>query len=178
LDGTKKDYAKISEWFIQSAEQGHAKAQYNLGLLYLGGMGVDKDLTRSIEWFTKSATQGEKDAQYLLGILYLNDTNVAREDIAAIFQVISEAAEQNNTQAKFALGLLFLMGLDNIKIDGDAEMAFMWLKKSAEQGNITTQTIIGMCYEKGIGIEKDISEAIKWHIKAQNGMPDKVNDGG
>jgi len=156
LDDSKVDFAKVTEWLEKSAKQGHSKAQFNLGLFYLGGTGVDRDVTGGIEWLTKSAEQGEEQAQYLLGILYLGDTNIAREDMTPIVGMISEAARQENEQAKFALGLLTLMGQDNIAIDGDAATALRWLKKSAEQGNAHSQSIVDLCYERKIGVEKNV----------------------
>ena len=166
VDGSKVDFAKVAECFTEAANRGHIQAQYNLGLFYLGGTGVDRDITRGIEWITKSAMQGDDNAQYVLGMLYLRGDNSDNDEAGAILQVIVDAAGQGNTQAKFVLGLAFLMGSDKLGTERDATAAFEWFRKSAEQGNAHTQRIIGMCYEKGVGVVKDIDEANKWYAKA------------
>jgi TPR repeat protein len=35
--GSPKDQAEAATWFRRAAEQGHASAQYNLGVAYLRG---------------------------------------------------------------------------------------------------------------------------------------------
>ena len=44
-----------------AAEQGHAEAQYNLGVMYDHGHGVDVNYKKAIEWFEKAAEQGHAD---------------------------------------------------------------------------------------------------------------------
>ena len=52
--GMSQDYAEAFRWFRQAAEQGNAKAQYNLGLMYANGHGVHQDFHLSKEWFGKA----------------------------------------------------------------------------------------------------------------------------
>ena len=40
--------------------------QYNLGLCYEEGEGVNKDLNKAIMWYSKAAQQGYKDAKKAL----------------------------------------------------------------------------------------------------------------
>src|SRR6266566_3794504 len=49
------------------AEQGDAKAQYDLGACYAQGKGVPRDYTESVRWLRKAAEQGDATAQYGLG---------------------------------------------------------------------------------------------------------------
>ncbi len=51
------------------------------------------------------------------------------------------------------------------------------LKPLAEQGNAEAQCIIGNLYHLGLGIEKDIKQAIKWYSKsAQQGYVIAMNN--
>jgi TPR repeat protein len=51
------------------------------------------------------------------------------------------------------------------------------LKPLAEQGNSEAQCIIGNLYHLGLGIEKDIKQAIKWYSKsAQQAYPIAINN--
>jgi len=56
---------KIAAW-MQSANQGDAKAQFNLGVVYHDGNVVTKDDKEAIKWWRKSADQGNADAQKAL----------------------------------------------------------------------------------------------------------------
>jgi TPR repeat protein len=51
------------------AEQGHAGAQYMLGLIYFNGRAVPKDDALAEKWLRLAAEQGDADAQYLLGVI-------------------------------------------------------------------------------------------------------------
>src|SRR5712691_8471260 len=50
----------------QEAEQGHAEAQFNLGLMYIDGQGVPQDYTQAAQWLRKAAEQGDATAQGIL----------------------------------------------------------------------------------------------------------------
>ena len=54
--------------FTKLAGQGDADAQYNLGVMYGNGEGVEKDAKREAELYILSANQGHAKAQYNLGV--------------------------------------------------------------------------------------------------------------
>lgn len=49
------------------AESGEAEAQFNLGLMYVAGVGVEQDDTAAGRWFRLAAGQGHTLAQHNLG---------------------------------------------------------------------------------------------------------------
>ena len=53
-------------WFRRAANQGFAKAQFNLGLMYYNGDGVAQDYKEAAAWFRKAADQGHADARAAL----------------------------------------------------------------------------------------------------------------
>ena len=61
--GVDVNYKKAIEWFEKAAEQGHASAQYNLGVMYDLGQGVDKSGSSAMRWFAKAAAQDFEEAQ-------------------------------------------------------------------------------------------------------------------
>ena len=61
--------AGLDELTIDAAEQGVATAQYNLGVHYLEGEGVEKDSVEAVAWFRKAADQGFPNAQKALTLL-------------------------------------------------------------------------------------------------------------
>ena len=56
--GVRQDYYKAKEWYKKSAEQGNAKAQFNLGILYEDGLGVRQNLSEAKEWYGKACDNG------------------------------------------------------------------------------------------------------------------------
>lgn len=57
-------------WFGKSAAVDNPVAQYNIGVAYSLGRGVEKDLSVCASWLEKSALQGNAPAQYNLGRMY------------------------------------------------------------------------------------------------------------
>ena len=68
------DYATAMRGFRILAEQGHAEAQADLGLMYVRGEGVPQDYQAALKWYRKAAEQGHADAQHTLGIMYTYGT--------------------------------------------------------------------------------------------------------
>ena len=67
------------KWFLKSAEQGHVGAQYNLGVLYQEGQGVDKDYKEAANWYQKSSEKGHAPSQNNLAFMYANGLGVNKD---------------------------------------------------------------------------------------------------
>ena len=61
------DYATALREWKPLAQQGHADAQFNLGVMYEKGRGVPQDDKTAVKWLTLAAKQGDARAQYNLG---------------------------------------------------------------------------------------------------------------
>ena len=61
-DGVSEDHVRAVEWWRKAANQGHAEAQSNLGVMYHKGDGISKDSVRAVEWWRKAANQGHARA--------------------------------------------------------------------------------------------------------------------
>ena len=82
------------------AEQGDAKAQFNLGYLYYNGEGVTKDFVQAVSWWRKAADQGNAPAQFNLGNSYANGEGVTKDEIEAyayynLARITNESARRN-----------------------------------------------------------------------------------
>ena len=59
------DYAMaLRHWHRAAAEQNHANAQYNLGVMYREGEGVPRDYVAAYMWFTLAAERGNNNASH------------------------------------------------------------------------------------------------------------------
>jgi TPR repeat protein len=62
----RADYLTALGIFQVQAAQGEAVAQYNLGLMYLNGLGVPLNLVQARYWLKQSAEQGYSKAKDVL----------------------------------------------------------------------------------------------------------------
>jgi len=67
-DGAAQDFAQAAQWYLKAADQNHALAQFNLGVMYARGQGVRRDDKQSMVWIRKAAHLGDAGAQYNLGM--------------------------------------------------------------------------------------------------------------
>lgn len=77
------DYKTAYRLYKQLAEQGHAPAQTNLGMMYEDGRGIPQDYTEAAKWYRKAAEQGWPTGQGFLGALYIFGTGVPKDDVLA-----------------------------------------------------------------------------------------------
>jgi len=64
------DYKSAVQEWQPLAEGGNAAAQFNMGMLYHSGLGVDLDETKAVEWYQKSAKNGYYKAMEYMSVGY------------------------------------------------------------------------------------------------------------
>lgn len=124
------DYATALHEWQALAEQGHADAQYNLGLLYAKGQGVQKDDVQARQWYEKAAVQGHAEAQVNLGILYDYGRGVPQDFKVAMYW-LRLSAKQGNDLAQRKLGFMYERG-DGVQ--QDYVQAYMWYNLGTANG--------------------------------------------
>ena len=98
VDETNWEETKQQRLEVQKAEQGDAKAQFNLAVMYENGTGLKKNREEAIKWYLKAAEQGHESAKtrlLKLGHAHLEDVQKGTEKgEQADFSSISEAISQ------------------------------------------------------------------------------------
>ncbi len=79
------DYETAWREWLALGERGHQSAQYNLGVLYSIGLGVDQDDAEASKWFRQAADRGLPAAQMRLGTAYLEGKGVPEDLKEAYF---------------------------------------------------------------------------------------------
>ena len=97
-----KDYAKAFPYFYAAAEEGHADAQYHVGLMYRFGQSVAEDYSEALDWFFKAADQNYAPAAYSLGEMH----EVYNRDLVIAIYFYEAAAGLGSDDAKAALARL------------------------------------------------------------------------
>jgi TonB family protein len=77
------DYMAAQLLWRPLAEQGVARAQNNLGVMYESGKGVPPDLNEALKWYRLAAEQGYAGAQNNLGLIYALGRGAPRDPILA-----------------------------------------------------------------------------------------------
>jgi uncharacterized protein len=95
------DYDKARTDIEFLAKGGEPRAQYDLGLMYDQGQGVQQSDKKAMEWYERAAQQEEPRAQYNLGLMYLNGQGVS-PDLVKAYYWISLSANRGNVHARDA----------------------------------------------------------------------------
>ena len=188
-----EDYKPALKQFIVAAEKGHADAEYMLGKCYFFGLGVTPDKTEAFEYFRKAAEQNNANAQYMLGVCYESGTGIDRDNAESdrLYQLavksFHKSAEKGDAEAQLLLGHCYEFGKGT---EEDIVTAYKLYSKAADggnvdakkimraintgkdmlqealQGNASAQYMLGKLYQRGEGVLKDDSTAVKWYRKA------------
>jgi TPR repeat protein len=125
------DYAEAVKWYRLAAEQGEAKAQFNLGHMAGHGQGGPQDYAEAAKWFRLAADQGNLKAISSLGFMYASGQGVP-QDYAEAAKLYRLAAEQGNAPAQHNLGVMYTNGQG---VPQDHVVAHMWFNLAAAQGD-------------------------------------------
>lgn len=101
-DAALRDFEEAARWYFKAAEAGCARAQYNLGELYVSGLGVLRDYAEAMRWLLMAAEKGNAAAQARLGAMYYKGQGVARDYVSA-HQWVSISGENGNAKARRAV---------------------------------------------------------------------------
>jgi TPR repeat protein len=77
-EGVARDGAAAAEWYRKAAVQGHADAQYALGVTYDT---VEGDHAAAARWYRKAAAQGHTGAQCQLGAMDQSHLNIEPQKV-------------------------------------------------------------------------------------------------
>jgi uncharacterized protein len=125
------DFATALQEWTPLAEQGDARAQYNLGVMYRDGEGVPQDYKTAMKWYSLAAEQGVANAQHNLGFMYYWGNGVPQDYKTAV-KWYTLAAEQGDADAQFSLGVMYYNGESVLQ---DYIYAHMWGNISASNGH-------------------------------------------
>ena len=131
LDAVNRgDYDTALAEFRPVAEQGDAKAQFHLGLMYANGEGVPQDYQEAVKWYRRAAEQGDARAQSNLGLMYDKGQGVPQAYQEAV-KWYRRAAEQGRPSAQYNLASMYYSGQG---VPQDYVLAHMWANLAASQG--------------------------------------------
>lgn len=143
----QNEVEKAVPWYEKAVAQNHAKAQNNLGALYMWGKGVAKDTEKGCKLIEASHAQMGS----ITGTLNVAACNDQREhpDFRKAFENYKIAAEQGDAAAQRLLGQMYASG-DGTK--QDYQQAVYWLRQAALQEDAQAMYELGLHYGRAQGV--------------------------
>lgn len=153
---------RVLPLLFERADAGDAFAQYELGMRYEQGRGVEADSLEAFSWYSQAAEQDFALAQYKLGDLYCQGKGIG-QDYAEAEKWYRKAATQGIAEAQYNLGVMYYRGAGVAK---NYREAFNWLEKAAENGVVEAQYQLSIMYANGEGVSADFDKAVSWLRKS------------
>ncbi|CAH7012025.1 death ligand signal enhancer [Phodopus roborovskii] len=153
---TGNDMAAFS-YFQKAADRGYSKAQYNVGLCLEYGRGTPRDLSKAILFYHLAAIQGHSLAQYRYARCLLQSSgSLSDPERQRAVSMLKQAADSGLREAQAFLGVLFTK-----EPHLDEQRAVKYLRLAAKNGDSQSRFHLGICYERGLGVQKNLGEAVK-----------------
>jgi len=164
------------------AENGDARAQTYLGIMYGNGHGVPTDFAQALRLLRAAAAQENAIAELHLGFMYEGGDGVP----SSIHKAVSwyhKAAEHGDEFAQYFMGFAYERGEG---ISQNFQLAHHWYLMAAKQNDSASHTALGNLYEFGDGVPENNILALMWYIIAvihldeydrlNGGQEEKVSD--
>lgn len=147
-----------------------------IGVMPLTGQTIDQEVVDGCEFlrmgrfdnayaaFSKGARFGSVTAQYYLAYCQAEGYGVAKDDTKA-FSLYRRVAERGLPIAQARLAYILYKGIGTNK---DVSKARYWMDKATNYSNVDyyTNYVLGLCYEEGLGREKDMTRAMECFKKS------------
>jgi hypothetical protein len=124
-------FASEFDQTMELAIEGNMAAQYNIGVMYSSGIGVEEDYEKAIEWLGKAALQGDQQAQVNLGVMHGYGQGVPINHSEAI-RWFSMAAKNGVGFAQYNLGMQYFFGKG---VPADKIRGASWWMLASNQGD-------------------------------------------
>jgi len=175
LAGTPRNEARALDLFQKAASAGHTRAQINLGILYMRGLGLPRDLVNARAWLEKAAASGDPQALYTLGRAMDESSEQIAPDPVRAADLYRRAAEKGHVLAGLRYGLALSEG---VGIKRDIPQAQKWLVQARDNGVPEAALALGdmaartpASRDKAAN-ERTVQSAISWYeVAAHGGVP-------
>ncbi len=168
--GLERNIPEAIKWYKNSTELGNLDAAVNLAGFYLLREGVETDYPALIPHLIRAA---EKDriAMQQLAMCYENGYGVEK-DIKQAVEWYKKAMNHGNKSAIVSYGRCCQNGLG---VEKDLVKAYNLFQKAAVQKEHAGGMYeLAKCYEYGLGVQPNPSEAARWYLRAAEGGNEKA----
>lgn len=160
-EDVNQDLEQAYDWYSKAAAHDHADATAAVGYFYLTGTVVDQDVDTALSYFDQAVLLGSVDGKVGRGRALMEElpeestTEEESEDTDSDTTVEEEAGDTESELAE----------ADQSYSDTETEI-FNLFKAAQMTGSVDGSYYLGLCYEKGIGCQADMTKAINFYEKA------------
>jgi hypothetical protein len=159
----EKNYSRARTIYESLALADDSLGQYNLGIFYLYGSGVERDYKIAESWLLKSANHGRNLAAAYLATIYLSPETGIKNDSDA-FKWAKLSADAGVPEGASMLAVTHFRGTGTPRNDVEG---VRYAQISAAQGQPIGMYLLGSAFENGSGgLSKNLDEAKTWYRRA------------
>ncbi len=188
---TSRDVDQALKYFEQAAVDDIGAAHLALGVMYQLDSSIPQDIGRAINWYEKGVSIGYSPCAVFLAFVYQFGEPGVEVDLTKAFHYHRLAANADDPLGQYQCASMFAAG-EGVELDtekatfwfekssdhgfapaftglglialhaGNGELAYSNLKKAAGLGDTLGELNLGHCFQKGIGVEADATEAAQW----------------
>lgn len=185
IEGIPQDHSKALTYLVKACNQGNGEALNTFSRRLLHGDPdtpgspklLAKDVPAVLEMLNQAAEKGLAPANLMLGQIYEQgmgpDGADVKRDVPKAFDHYSKAACGNDVDSLFRLGNACETGIlkapgdkANVLIQPDAKRALNFYLLAAANGSQEAFFNIGVFYETGIAVDKDLAKARAFFSRA------------
>ncbi|EFC44114.1 predicted protein [Naegleria gruberi] len=152
--GVEKDPKQAFDWFTKN---GDAESQFQLGLMYHYGNGIETNTEKSLEHLNNASNQGHPLAQEFLGEMYLFGLGVEKDYKKSLELFLNAAHSGQSPQSIFNIGFIYQEGMG---VERNLDKSLEWYSQVSE--NPVAQYNVGAIYAE----REDLDKAYEWYLKS------------
>ncbi len=127
--------AQPTESLKLKAEGGDPQAQFQLGVFYYHGQGVEQNYKTALKWLKRAGEQEHTVSQYWLGVFYELGLDGKQNYKTALYWY-KLAGEQGHADSQYMAGVFYELGWG---VEQNYKTALKWYKLAGEQGHVIAQ---------------------------------------
>lgn len=152
--GIEKDESTAFQLFLKAADQNHMKAQLDVANCYEFGIGTEKNFARAFKWYEKAVLKRCKKIYNDQGLCCDYDFEIHKNPDLAVYKYKNK---QHYAKAIAHLGYYYQYG---IAVEKNLILAYKLYNQSSMLNYFGGHIGLAKCYLKGLGVEKNVAEAI------------------
>jgi TPR repeat protein len=177
--GVEQDKQEAVRWYRKAAKQKNPSAMFNLGTAYYNGDGIGIDDTSAFAWFLLAQALGNKPAGEAVNRM----NEEARNRQTGAFEKIGDMYEKGDDlpQSASDAALWYRKAANSGAASAQIKLASLLLQgpggqdfveardlceKAAKQQYPAADYCVGLLYQQGLGVERDLTRAAKWFTEA------------
>lgn len=168
--GLPYDPAAAHGWYLKAADQGFARAHFNLAIFWQKdhpGFGIDPDKSRARA--EEAIALGYPHANTVIGDLYKTGL-VGPADPARAFEYYRRAADGGAFNGYRMTGYAYLNGEG---VEKDAELGALYLERAVRAGDSVPLRDLAFLYEGNEGVPQDLVKAyLLYRLGVERGRAD------